>query len=87
MLATQLSSKGQVVLPKPIREQHNWQAGQKFSIEATENGIFLRAENDDFAPTTLDDVAGCLNHTGPALSIEQMDDAITATLKTQHARR
>ena len=35
-----VSTKGQVVLPKEIREAKNWRAGQKLVVEAIREGCF-----------------------------------------------
>lgn len=39
-----------------------------------------------FKPTRPEDVFGCAKYTGPALSIADMDKAITAEVKRRHAR-
>ena len=33
METTKLSSKGQVVLPKSVRDAHKWQPGAEFAVE------------------------------------------------------
>ena len=75
MSTTRLSSKGQLVLPKEIRASRGWQPGAEFTIEETGDGILLRPLGC-FAPTTLDDVAGCLPAKGKARSLRQMDTAV-----------
>jgi len=42
METTRLSSKGQVILPKSIRDAHRWQPGTEFVVEETTEGILLR---------------------------------------------
>ncbi|MBA3013953.1 MAG: AbrB/MazE/SpoVT family DNA-binding domain-containing protein [Proteobacteria bacterium] len=75
MPTTSLSSKGQVIIPKPIRALHNWHPGQKLEIIDTGDGILLKAATP-FTATTLDQVTGCLPHHGPAKTIEEMEEAI-----------
>jgi AbrB family looped-hinge helix DNA binding protein len=70
-----LSSKGQIVIPKSLRNTHNWHPGQEFILMEVGEGLLLKAKQL-FPPTTLDEVAGCLNYTGPAKSIEEMNEAI-----------
>jgi len=44
METTKLSSKGQVVLPKSVREEHGWGPGTEFEIESTVDDVRLRAK-------------------------------------------
>ena len=42
-LTTTVSTKGQVVLPKAIREEHRWRAGTRLTIESTPgHGTIMR---------------------------------------------
>ena len=41
MLATQMSTKGQIVLPKPIRDRLRLSPGTRFLIEADDQRIIL----------------------------------------------
>lgn len=75
MPTTSLSSKGQVIIPKPIRSLHNWHPGQKLQIIDTEDGVLLRPASP-FAETTLDQVTACLPYQGEAKTLEEMDEAI-----------
>lgn len=86
MSITHLSSKGQVIIPKAIREAHQWRAGQVFEVIETPEGLLLR-DPRPFPATKLDDVAGCLPYTGPTISIEAMDQAIGSGLSEQNDRR
>lgn len=72
---TTLSSKGQVIIPKTIRDRMHWMRGQKLSLIETPDGVLLKAQ-PAITPTRLDDVAGCLPYSGPAKRIEDMDAAI-----------
>jgi AbrB family looped-hinge helix DNA binding protein len=36
-----LSSKFQISIPKRVREQHNWKAGQEFTFLPREGGVML----------------------------------------------
>lgn len=77
METTRLSSKGQLIIPKAVREAHGWKAGTEFTVEATAAGIVLRPKRV-FKRTTVDDVIGCAGYTGPRRTIEEMDQAIVA---------
>lgn len=72
---TRLSSKGQIIIPKHVRDARQWQPGQEFVVEETDDGILLKPKQS-FPRTTLDEVAGSLRYDGPPKSLEEMDEAI-----------
>ena len=75
METTQLSNKGQITIPKKLRDQSNWKEGQEFTIINVGDGILLKPKKL-LPETNLDDVAGCLNYQQKAKSIEEMEQAI-----------
>ena len=79
-ISTVMSTKGQVILPKAIRDLRHWTAGTQLIVEDTPEGVLLKAA-PVFAETNLEDVFGVLKHRGPALSIEAMDEAIASEAK------
>lgn len=83
METTRLSTKGQIVLPKSIREARRWAAGTEFTVEETREGILLRPARR-LPRTTLDQVAGCLRWTGKPKTLAQMDQAIAREVKRRH---
>ena len=76
-LTTTVSTKGQVILPKAVREQRRWDAGTRLIVEDTDAGVLLKAE-PLFAPTEIEQVFGSLRFDGAAKSIEEMDAAVLA---------
>ncbi len=72
---TTVSTKGQVILPKAVRERRRWQAGTRLVVEDTEEGVLLKAA-PLFAPTTPRQVYGSLPHHGRPKTLEEMDLAI-----------
>jgi AbrB family looped-hinge helix DNA binding protein len=76
-LTTTVSTKGQVILPKAVRQQKRWEAGTRLTVENTEEGVLLRAA-PLFAPTEIDAVCGSLSFQGKARSVEEMDAAVAA---------
>lgn len=82
METTRLSSKGQVVIPRAIRQARHWPIGQEFEVQETEQGLLLRPKAL-FAPTRLEDVAGCLSSSRPAVSLEEMEAAIARGVEAQ----
>ncbi len=79
-LTTVISTKGQVILPKAIRDQRHWPAGMRLTVENTAEGVLLKP-TPVFPASSIDAVFGSLPHQGPALSIEDMDEAISREAK------
>ncbi len=82
---TIVSTKGQVILPKTIRDQQRWSAGTRLTVEETPEGVLLKAA-PLFPAMTLDDVVGILRYDGKPLSLDDMDAAVAAEAK-RRARR
>jgi AbrB family looped-hinge helix DNA binding protein len=85
MDTTRLSSKGQVILPKAVREARNWQPGTEFTVEQVDDGVLLRPVKP-FRPTTLEEVVGCTGYRGPAKSLDDMERAVARGVKERRAR-
>ena len=83
--ATVVSTKGQVILPKAIRDSKGWHAGQRLVVEATRDGILLRPASP-FPPTQAADVFGSLSHHGKRLSDEDIEKSLRAAAKRRYAR-
>lgn len=81
---TVVSTKGQVVLPKAVRQRRNWTAGTKLIVEETPEGVLLR-QGSLFAEARLSDVFACLNTDGRPRTIEEMDAAVAAEARRRHA--
>jgi AbrB family looped-hinge helix DNA binding protein len=79
-ITTVISTKGQVILPKAIRDLRHWAAGTRLTVENTPDGVLLKA-TPAFPETSIDAVFGTLRHSGPALSVEDMDAAIAREAK------
>lgn len=74
-LTTVVSTKGQVILPKGLRDRRHWPPGTRLTVEETPDGVLLKA-SPTFAETRLDRVFGTLRHAGPPLSDEDMSETI-----------
>ena len=85
ILTTTVSTKGQVILPKAVRQRRNWAAGTRLLVEETPDGVLLKAA-PVFAPTRPEEVAGMLAYRGRPKTIEEMDAAIAAEVKRRRAR-
>jgi AbrB family looped-hinge helix DNA binding protein len=85
MSTTRLSSKGQIVLPKAIREADEWAEGTEFIVERVPDGVLLRPVRT-LPATRLQDVIGCAGYRGPTLSLAEMDRAIGKGVKARRGR-
>lgn len=73
-----LSSKGQIVIPKEIRDQLHWHTGTQITLLAGTSGVTLRSVPKKKG-RRFEDLIGMLKHDGPPLSTEDLcapvDDA------------
>lgn len=83
MNITKLSSKGQVIIPKPLRTAHHWEAGQELVVVDLPDGILLKPKAP-FPETTISDVASCLNYKGPSKTLDDMEQAIKKGIKAKY---
>ena len=75
METTKLSSKGQVIIPKPLRTAHHWETGQELVVIDMGDGVLLKPKTP-FPETSIKDVASCLKYKGKTKSLEDMENAI-----------
>lgn len=73
METTKLSSKGQVIIPKWLRDAYRWETGLEFVVIDTGEGILLKPSRP-FEPTSIEEVAGSLPYAGKSRTIEEMED-------------
>jgi len=77
MLPSQLSlsTKGQVVIPKKVRDALNWKAGTDLILVMTSNGVILQA-----APKKTGDnlakLRGFLNYEGEPVELETLCEPV-----------
>lgn len=84
-VTTTVSTKGQVILPKAIRERRRWRAGTRLLVEETPEGVLLKPASL-FPPTRPEDVYGILKYSGPPKTIEEMDAGVMEEAKRQNDR-
>jgi len=80
MDTTRLSERGQIVIPKRVREAHGWEPGLEFVVEDTGDSIRLKPIQP-FKRTTIEEVRGCLHYKGPRKSLKDMEAAIVKGAK------
>lgn len=83
METTRLSSKGQVIIPKPLRSAHHWETGQELVVIDMGDGILLKPKTP-FPESNIKDVASCLRYTGKTKTIEEMEDAIKKGIQEKY---
>jgi AbrB family looped-hinge helix DNA binding protein len=66
-----LSSKGQVVIPKAIRDELHWEAGTELELISSSSGLTLRSKKTT-GKLNLADLRGILKYDGPPLSTEEL---------------
>jgi AbrB family looped-hinge helix DNA binding protein len=66
-----LSSKGQIVIPKEIRDELHWQAGTQLMLVCSPSGETLKAATK-MSGCNLGDLIGMLRHDGPSILIEAL---------------
>lgn len=84
-LTTTVSTKGQVILPKAIRDQRRWQPGTRLVVQETPEGVLLTPASP-FPATRMEDVYGMLKYEGPPVTIEDMDAAIADHIRSRYGR-
>lgn len=73
--AVRLSTKGQLVIPREIRDRHGWAEGMELVLADQGDSVVLRSVHR-FPETTLEDLVGCTGYKGPALTLEEMEAGI-----------
>ena len=71
MSTVTLSTTGQVVIPKEIRDALHWEVGAELTLTAVSNGILLKATPKKRGKR-LEDLRGMLQHDGPPIPIEEL---------------
>jgi len=84
-MKTKISTKGQVILPKILRDRLHWKPGMELDIEARPDGVLLKPGNGKKKGSILD-FAGILKYAGPPKTIEEMNAGIIDEVRRRHAR-
>jgi AbrB family looped-hinge helix DNA binding protein len=80
METTVMSSKGQIIIPKALRDSYRWQLGTKLEVHETAEGLLLKPvliENKNNLHLGLQAIRAGIAYKGPALSIKEMNAAVT----------
>jgi len=77
-----LSTKGQLIIPKALRDRHGWTPGVELALEERGDAIVIRLAKP-LPATTFDDLIGCVDYRGPARSLEDMEAGIARGAREQ----
>ena len=74
---TKLSAKGQVVIPKAVRDRLCWEEGAALEVIERGDGVLLRAAQPQRERITMEEFRKRVPpYEGPPLSLEDMDKAV-----------
>lgn len=73
--SVRLSTKGQLVVPKEIRQRHGWTEGMELVLEVRGDGVLVRPARQ-LPETALEDLVGCTGYKGPSKTLAEMKTGI-----------
>ena len=83
-VTTTVSTKGQVILPKAIRQSLRWEAGTRLVVESTREGVLLKPF-PRFVETRPEEVFEILAYDGRSKTLGEMEAGVLAEAKRRHA--
>jgi AbrB family looped-hinge helix DNA binding protein len=89
MERTQLSSKGQVVIPKAIRDALKLEPGVEFTVTTVANTVVLEPNvrrPKISAREAVERLRTLRSYRGKPLSVEEMDEAISRRIRKEWSR-
>lgn len=76
---TKMSAKGQVVIPKDVRDRLGLVPGDTLDVVPSGGGVWLkkhRAKSGRSQEDLLKELSERINYTGPVVTIEEMNETI-----------
>ena len=89
-MQTKLSAKGQVVIPKDVRDRMGLEVGEAFDVIETAEGIMLKRPKRGKTTSVAEAVVRLreiVKYDGPTISIEDMDIAIAEMFRNAKDER
>ena len=83
---TTLSSKGQIVIPKEIRDELHWEAGAELELISTPTGLTMRSKKSK-GKLDLADLRGILQYEGPPVPTEELCKPVELTEEENRKHR
>ena len=90
MQTTLLSSKGQVIIPKALREARRWGPGTRLEVQDTPEGVLLKPAALPERTALCGGLAAIrsrVGHRGRAVSLQEMDAAVLREAARHHPGR
>lgn len=84
-MKTKVSSKGQVVLPQPIRLALGLVPGSELEVIADGDQVILRRPSR-FKRVTIEEALGCAGYDGPARTVDEMNAGVAEMMRAKAAR-
>lgn len=85
---TKMSAKGQVVIPKAVRERLRWSKGADLEIVETAEGVLLRRRQPQRERISIEEFRRRMpKYDGPPASLEDMNEAIDRAMAERWARK
>lgn len=85
MATTKVSTKGQVILPKAMRDSRRWGPGTELEIEERGEDVVLRLKRPP-KRHKLEAIIGVLKYDGPPITDEQIREAAAAGAVARYMR-
>ncbi len=84
---TKVSAKGQVVIPKSVRDELDWPAGTRLQVEKVGGAVTLRAVESRRGTLTIEEfIARRPKYEGPPLSLEEIDSRLEKAMAEHFAK-
>jgi AbrB family looped-hinge helix DNA binding protein len=80
-----ISAKGQITVPRAIRQKRGWEPGTRIIVIDTNEGVLLKTA-PIFAPTKSHEVFGSLRYGRRPKTLKDMEAGIAAEVKRRHVR-
>jgi AbrB family looped-hinge helix DNA binding protein len=81
-----LSSKGQIVIPKEIRDELHWDAGTQITLVSSAAGVTLKTAHKK-SGRRFADLIGMLKHQGRPLAIDELCKPVDYSADWQASER
>ena len=79
MQTTRVSSKGQVTIPKGLRDARHWGSGTRLEVQGTPEGVLLKpvaVPDRNKLASGLAAIRARVGHQGRAVTLQEMDAAV-----------
>ncbi len=89
MPTTLLSSKGQIIIPKALREARHWSPGMRLEVLETTEGLLLKpVDRPRKTPlhTGLTAIRQRVGYRGPVVTLAEMDSAVLGEAARKNSR-